>query len=504
MPQLGIYHDDAIYVITARSLAEGVGYRALHLPGEPFQTKYPPLWPAVLALAWWGHTGYPEGLPRTMAICWAMLVFVGLASYWLFRTYGFAKQWSWLLASLIVLNPVAVTLSLIPMSELAFSGLLASTIVLLEKSTRQAGGPRLALGAGLLGGAAYLTRSAALPLLFTAPVCFWQRGQWKLARNFLAGFAPALIGWHSWTLAHQAKTANPLLLYYLDYARYHWQQVDLGDIPAWLSANVVAYVQGISTVLLFLIEPNRFQQMLASLVTVAAGAGAWRLARSTGCWQYLSFSLAYSTMLLFWHYPPGDRFVLPLLPLLMAGLATELARIASTLERAWKVKKFQALPAAVPVLLLLILLAGVALARWSYGLLQFPADCFRQFLSVRADNEAAWQWVKAHAPAVSVWLAGEAELFYLSTGRKAIGPVLPPRVLYRRAEDEVLAAIQNWLRYSRDLGVTYWLVIRSQFRLELPREGPPALERVVTSSPELQLVHQEGGFQIYRLVEGVR
>src|SRR5512140_1203032 len=43
MPQLGILHDDAVYLVSAKSLAQGHGYRIESLPGQPFQTKYPPL-----------------------------------------------------------------------------------------------------------------------------------------------------------------------------------------------------------------------------------------------------------------------------------------------------------------------------------------------------------------------------------------------------------------------------------------------------------------------------
>src|SRR5262245_4383276 len=37
----GVFHDDAIYVISAKALADGRGYRLINLPGAPPQTKYP-------------------------------------------------------------------------------------------------------------------------------------------------------------------------------------------------------------------------------------------------------------------------------------------------------------------------------------------------------------------------------------------------------------------------------------------------------------------------------
>src|SRR5689334_2461162 len=49
MPQLGSYHDDAVYWITAQSIAAGQGYHIAHLPESPEQTKYPPLYPLLLS-----------------------------------------------------------------------------------------------------------------------------------------------------------------------------------------------------------------------------------------------------------------------------------------------------------------------------------------------------------------------------------------------------------------------------------------------------------------------
>jgi len=39
MPHFGHLHDDSIYFVCAKSLAEGRGYRILSLPAEPYQTS---------------------------------------------------------------------------------------------------------------------------------------------------------------------------------------------------------------------------------------------------------------------------------------------------------------------------------------------------------------------------------------------------------------------------------------------------------------------------------
>ncbi|MBM3798106.1 MAG: hypothetical protein FJW31_29635, partial [Acidobacteria bacterium] len=73
MPHTGIYHDDAIYLVAGKSLAEGNGYRIASLPEQPYQTKYPPLYPAVLAAVWKLAPEFPGNLPWVMLATWLSL-----------------------------------------------------------------------------------------------------------------------------------------------------------------------------------------------------------------------------------------------------------------------------------------------------------------------------------------------------------------------------------------------------------------------------------------------
>ena len=41
-PGFDVYNDDGIYLVTAKALAEGSGYRIISLPEPIAQTKYPP------------------------------------------------------------------------------------------------------------------------------------------------------------------------------------------------------------------------------------------------------------------------------------------------------------------------------------------------------------------------------------------------------------------------------------------------------------------------------
>ena len=58
---VGGFGDDAVYVVTAKALATGEGYRFINLPGAPAATHYPPLWPAIL-LVWRIVPDFPENV----------------------------------------------------------------------------------------------------------------------------------------------------------------------------------------------------------------------------------------------------------------------------------------------------------------------------------------------------------------------------------------------------------------------------------------------------------
>ena len=59
----------------------------------------------------------------------------------------------------------------------------------------------------------------------------------------------------------------------------------------------------------------------AFAAATVAIAGVLILARRKGVTHYHAFALGLLPMLAVWHYPPVQRFVLPLLPLLLAGLS---------------------------------------------------------------------------------------------------------------------------------------------------------------------------------------
>jgi hypothetical protein len=86
-PAVGTIHDDGIYLVTAKALAEGKGYHIISLPDEPRQTKYPIGFPFLLAVVWKLFPHFPENVP--------VLKLVPLASFFAWLAIGvfFARRW---------------------------------------------------------------------------------------------------------------------------------------------------------------------------------------------------------------------------------------------------------------------------------------------------------------------------------------------------------------------------------------------------------------------------
>src|SRR5581483_6807455 len=107
--------------------------------------------------------------------------------------------------------------------------------------------------------------------------------------------------------------------------RYQFLNVGWSNLGIVLWKNVDQVLYGMGS----LAMPKVFEllplKILTQVIAIAMISGVVRLARRGVMLQYAAFALVSIGMLLVWHFPPTERFVLPLLPLLIAGLVEELA-----------------------------------------------------------------------------------------------------------------------------------------------------------------------------------
>jgi hypothetical protein len=502
LQHLGIYHDDSVYWVGAKSLAAGEGYRIESLPGAPHQTKYPPLYPALLSVAWRLRPEFPGNLPLAMLLNWLALPPLIAASWRLYRDWGFSTRLACVFCAAIALNPTVVNMSVMLMTENLFLALLVTAMILAERARRLEAGVRLAAVAGLLGGLCFLTRSSALPLLVSAPAVFAWRRQWRKAAGFAAAMLPAVAGWMLWSRAHRPTSPDLTLMYYTDYLGFHLANVSLAEMPnlMWLNAGALAF--GLSELLLFSDAITFWSQQLARLVAIAGVAGVVRMSRARGLAHYPAFALLFVVQATMWHYPPHNRFVLPVLPLLIAGFCTEMAHLAGIVRASWRKPKAADRAAAVAIG---ALAAGVvALAAWRmvWGVGVFLPGVLSQHRAIFEGNREAYRWIVENTPREAPVFAYSDPLMYLYTGRRGLSARIPPRLLYKAEPGAIGRYVETLPEIAQRHRLDYVLFTAADFQFDSPEVGLAALRRVLEESGDFRPVYQSARASIFRVEPG--
>ena len=496
MPQLGFYHDDGLYFVSARSLAETGEYRIASLPAQPWQTKYPPLFPAWLALVWKLNPSFPANVPLATLFAWLAFPAYLAAVYAFLREHGFSQRERAVLFAVAAINPVAVLFSASLMPELAFTALFLGALVLAERAKS------MIVFAGVLAGLAYLTRSAALPLLVTVPLCLVLSGRgMRRAALFLAGMIPAVAAWQIWVAMHLSRASDLVTLYYTDYAGYQRYNVPVTDLPLVMWYNLDGLLQGIGRLLTFDLEPFASKH-LERVVAIAAIAGCVRLARTTRKLQYPVAAAAFSALLLIWHFQPDQRFVFPLYPLLAAGLWTELRNVARTLAAAWKKPAISERVAAVAGAAVLAAFAAFLAFTHIGGVFHTLPKLLDAYEADLDQRRAAWSWIAANTPQSANVYAYDDPLLYLYTGRRSCNLPIPPRLYYHHDEPGIDRLLGSFGDFAREQHLDYALLTTGDFYRDLHEHGERTLAHAVETSPHFHPVFHSASTTVYALWGG--
>ncbi len=495
MPQLGFYHDDSIYWVSGKSLADGNGYRIASLPGEPYQTKYPPLYPALLAGVWKLNPDFPSNLPLATLCAWLFFpLYIG-AAWMFFREYGFGLGERCVLTLAAGLSPVAVVFSFSLMPELLFTALLMASLLLAERAVETGASTWLAIGAGVCGALAYLTKSSAAPLLVTVPLCFALRRKYKQAGLFFASMLPAPIAWQCWSAGHLSRSWDLVTLYYTNYLGFEIYNVPLRDVPLVVWHNLDGFLGGIGKLLTFDIPYGNFY--FERVVAVGAIAGCVRLAMRTRKLQFPMAALGIAAMLLVWHFVPDQRFVFPLYPLLAAGLWTEIANVVKTLRASWAKPAFSDRCAAAIGGGLIGALAMFIAFTTVFGLSRFLPDLFDAYQADLDARRPAYDWLAHHSARDAAVFAYDDPLVFLYTGRKSCSLPVPPKLYYHDDQAGVDKLLDSIPDFARRYNLSYALVTPGDFYRDLHARGARRLTAAVKSSRDFQPSYAASGATVY-------
>jgi hypothetical protein len=349
--------DNAAYLSLARSLVERHAYVSLWDPALPAHTQYPPVWPAIVALFWM------IGIRGLVAMKFIVLAFsvaaVALSYLWLRRatTPGIALAVGLLLA----VSPGVVELSHWELSDVPA---WAFTMLALWASTHLAGTrerelhgdePRHGLWLGVMVAGAVLgnfTRSAGLPLVVAALAWLALRRRWRDLAVLAAVFFPLAFLW--WLRAK--VNGGPGYLGYLwavDPYQPHLGTVGVGGMLERVGMNAARYANMHLPVLLTWNGIHRWW-LSVPLVGLAVAGWARRLERPGLAELWIPPMVG---LLLLWPATwSGERFALPLVPLLLVYAAEALRDAAGRLR--WPAAP-RVVPLAAGAMLFLLAVRGI-------------------------------------------------------------------------------------------------------------------------------------------------
>ncbi len=494
MPQLGLYHDDSLYWVSAKSLAQGHGYRIASLPGEPAQTKYPPLFPAILSLVWRLCPSFPANLPFAAMTVWIAFPAYVLILWVVFRQLGMTTGVASALAVVGAWNPFAVLLSCSLMAEILFMTLLLGCLYLAERGS---------VWAGVVAGLAFLVKTAALPLLVTVPICFVLRRQYRRAVVFVLTMLPTVAAWQLWVAWHASPGQDLVTLYYTNYIGFRRYNVGWLDLPVVLWHNFDALLRSTGNLLIF-DEPVGGWRHLERIVAIGAMAGAWRLARRSRCLQLPLATAAMALILLLWHYPPDPRLALPLYPLLLGGLWTEAGHLVKALGAAWRRPAIaERMLAAVAGLVLAVFVLSVS-AGHAYGDWVFIPRVLTAYADDLASARPAYAWVAGHTRPESNLYGYDDPMIYLYTGRHACSLPIPTKYYYYNDDEGIDRLLRGLPAFSTQQKIEYVFLTAHDFYRDLHGGGAAVTRQTIAQSAYFERVYDRSGVELFRRVSEVK
>jgi len=433
-PGFGWGEDDSGYLLLGQQLRH-LSYREVQDVLAPVHARFPPVFPAILAIVGAVFGDHLDVLFSVVALASAGSVFLLYAAAR--RVAG--EELALLSTLLYAINPSALGDGGTLMAEAPFK---LFVMLALWALTREEEGPRFAVIAGVATCLAALTRTAGV-VFVPALAGYWLvNRQYRRALIFSVA-ALATVGlWIAFTFA--APDPDNHRLYIADLGargRRAQESVLYTTIMRLLPRARRFLTTGIPTVLSFpTIERVLFDNVVWLVSTVVFGVTGFvvLLRRWRGA---AAFLLAYGALLMLWRYAL-DRFLHPIVPLLYFTLllgASWLAATRAPRARPWLLASF------------------VALVAW--GSLRSDARLVQRAMACdRADPagpSTCWpipernnlrlaHWVRDSTPPDAIFFVSKERAFYMHAGRRSVNQ--------DRGLQEDSASLGDFLRTR---GVTY-------------------------------------------------
>jgi len=439
-PLLSTIGDNAQYIVLGKSLLAGKGLSHINAPSEKPDTKYPFMFPlilaAVLAVA-------PDNFAALKMVSIVACVGAALLYFPVFRRVAGAGVAAGA-ALLAVLSPDILRHSSQVLAEVPYLCVSFVTLWWVVVGSERWPERRWVPVALALVVVAYYLKAVGATLAGAVFLWLLLRRRWAWALGFLGGFVLLVLPWmiRSQRLGPGGTYVSYLLL--RDPYRAHKGMVSLSELVQRIGSNVKIYFTTIVPNALMpfaaVETPGKVLAALWTAVSVLVLAGLiYRLwVRRSVVDLYLLLFLGVCAL-----WPrvwAAVRFIIPVIPLLLFCLLTGLWILLDPLDRRWGAGVRRGILVGVTAVMAL----GFVLAD------RVEAAREREYLPDWQSYFAAAEWAKENTPPESVFICRKPYLFFLRSGRRAVG--------YRFLDDpeEVIAGID-------EVGGTYVVVDQFQW-----------------------------------------
>jgi hypothetical protein len=420
----GVYHDDAIYVITAKSISEGNGYHLINLPDSPRQTKYPFLYPLFLSVIWKLWPKFPQNIFfMKIATCIIGSLSLGFCYFYLVRFRNCPKFMAFFSCALCMTTPIFLYFSTNTLSEIPFLFLIVLTLFVMEYFAEKGWIKRWQMVLlGILISLPFLCRSIGFVLIISGSLYLWRQKTFS-KKWCLVGFAIVIIPWLFWAFGKVGNTNNDSIRgYYTDYI-------------SWLIEFGLSSTPNIITI-------NSILAFMCSATYPAAGV--FQLLKNhsnfiiNGFWVFLGaipwvaifiprknpndlkiFLSLYFLIICVWPWPPG-RFLIPILPFIIVYFFKVLGFVLRKFLSYNSVKLIQI---SIFSSLIILNLFQISDAIKSQADTHYPYG--------DSSNNVKWEgferifyWIKQNTMQNDIVAYGLDTMNYLYTGRSGIRPFL--------------------------------------------------------------------------------
>jgi hypothetical protein len=208
------------------------------------------------------------------------------------------------------------------------------------------------------------------------------------------------------------------------------------------------------------------------------------------------FAAAFALMLVVWHFPPTPRFVIPILPLMLAGFFTQAKDIVLSIRNAYRDRKQR----VAALVFSAVLVVATAFAVWNNAVLAMeiaPVNAQGAASMMRDTLECADR-IDRELPSDARILTDNDALVYLRTGRTSMRIFVPPKCWYTDNPDSMWKESARMPEVGTAHGMRYVLYHRDYLR-NLSRESMDQFIAALETDPALRLLFRCGGAAVYEI-----